>query len=210
MDRYIGRCVDCLVERDLGIFGAVLIQGPKWCGKTTTAQRFAESSLSLSDPSGGFAALQLARLDPAQAIVGPTPRLVDEWQEEPKLWDAVRFECDVRGGEPGQFILTGSATPRAENQPMHSGVGRIARLRMDTMTLFELGISSGAVSLGALLDGDSVAASLGSIAGIAGIADLLCRGGWPQAVGKTTADAMRIAAAYIDGFASLTFRGRME
>lgn len=199
MDRYIGRCVDCLVERDLGIFGAVLIQGPKWCGKTTTAQRFAESSLSLSDPSGGFAALQLARLDPAQAIVGPTPRLVDEWQEEPKLWDAVRFECDVRGGEPGQFILTGSATPRAENQPMHSGVGRIARLRMDTMTLFELGISSGAVSLGALLDGDSVAASLGSIAGIAGIADLLCRGGWPQAVGKTTADAMRIAAAYIDG-----------
>ncbi len=98
MDRYIGRCVDCLVERDLGIFGAVLIQGPKWCGKTTTAQRFAESSLSLSDPSGGFAALQLARLDPAQAIVGPTPRLVDEWQEEPKLWDAVRFECDVRGG----------------------------------------------------------------------------------------------------------------
>ena len=81
MDRYIGRCVDCLVERDLGIFGAVLIQGPKWCGKTTTAQRFAESSLSLSDPSGGFAALQLARLDPAQAIVGPTPRLVDEWQE---------------------------------------------------------------------------------------------------------------------------------
>lgn len=199
MDRYIGRCVDCLVERDLGIFGAVLIQGPKWCGKTTTAQRFAESSLSLSDPSGGFVALQLARLDPAQAIVGPTPRLVDEWQEEPKLWDAVRFECDVRGGEPGQFILTGSATPRAENQPMHSGVGRIARLRMDTMTLFELGISSGAVSLGALLDGDSVAASLGSIAGIAGIADLLCRGGWPQAVGKTTADAMRIAAAYIDG-----------
>lgn len=118
MDRYIGRCVDCLVERDLGIFGAVLIQGPKWCGKTTTAQRFAESSLSLSDPSGGFAALQLARLDPAQAIVGPTPRLVDEWQEEPKLWDAVRFECDARGGEPGQFILTGSATPRAENQPM--------------------------------------------------------------------------------------------
>lgn len=97
MDRYIRRCVDCLVERDLGIFGAVLIQGPKWCGKTTTAQRFAESSLSLSDPSGGFAALQLARLDPAQAIVGPTPRLVDEWQEEPKLWDAV---CRVLGQSP--------------------------------------------------------------------------------------------------------------
>ena len=124
MGRYIRRCVDCLVERDLGIFGAVLIQGPKWCGKTTTAQRFAESSLSLSDPSGGFAALQLARLDPAQAIVGPTPRLVDEWQEEPKLWDAVRFECDVRGGEPGQFILTGSATPRAPADAQRCGSNR--------------------------------------------------------------------------------------
>ena len=197
--KYYTRIIENELDQMLGIFGAVLIEGPKWCGKTTTAQRCAESSLSLSDPAGGFAALQLARLDPAQAIVGPTPRLVDEWQEEPKLWDAGRFEGDGRGGEPGQFILTGSATPRAENQPMHSGVGRIARLRMDTMTLFELGISSGAVSLGALLDGDSVAASLGSIAGIAGIADLLCRGGWPQAVGKTTADAMRIAVAYIDG-----------
>lgn len=111
MNRYMGRCIDSLIERDLGIFGAVLIQGPKWCGKTTTAQRFAESLLSLSDPAGDFAALQLARLDPAQALIGATPRLVDEWQEEPKLWDAIRFECDRRTDEPGQFLLTGSATP---------------------------------------------------------------------------------------------------
>lgn len=199
MSKYINRCIDRLVERDLGIFGAVLIQGPKWCGKTTTAQRFAESSLSLSDPAGGFAALQLARLDPAQAIAGATPRLIDEWQEEPKLWDAVRFECDHRAGEPGQFLLTGSATPNDSNQPMHSGIGRISRLRMETMTLFELGVSSGAVSLGSLLAGSPIGAALGSINGIAGVADLLCRGGWPQAVGKTTADAMRIAAAYVDG-----------
>ena len=88
MNRYIARCIDRLIERDLSIFGAVLIQGPKWCGKTTTAQRFAASSLSLSDPAGGFAALQLARLDPAQAVVGSAPRLIDEWQEEPKIWDA--------------------------------------------------------------------------------------------------------------------------
>lgn len=199
MTRYMSRCIDRSIERDLGIFGAVLIQGPKWCGKTTTAQRFTESSLSLSDPAGDFAALQLARIDPAQAIVGATPRLIDEWQEEPKLWDAIRFECDRRTGEPGQFLLTGSATPNDADQPMHSGIGRISRLRMETMTLAELGVSSGAVSLESLLNGCAIKAALGSINGITGIADLLCRGGWPQAVGKTTADAMRISAAYIDG-----------
>lgn len=199
MNRYLDRCIDRLIERDLGIFGAVLIEGPKWCGKTTTAQQFAESSLSLSDPTGDFAALQLARIDPAQAIVGAVPRLIDEWQEEPKLWDAIRFECDRRAGEPGQFLLTGSATPNDADQPMHSGIGRIARLRMETMTLAELGVSSGTISLESLLNGYAIKAALGSINGIAGIADLLCRGGWPQAVGKTTADAMRISAAYIDG-----------
>ena len=199
MNGYMDRCIDRSIERDLGIFGAVLIQGPKWCGKTTTAQRFAESTLSLSDPAGDFAALQLARIDPAQAIVGATPRLIDEWQEEPKLWDAIRFECDRRAGEPGQFLLTGSATPNDADQPMHSGIGRISRLRMETMTLAELGVSTRAVSLESLFNGCVIKAALGSINGIAGIADLLCRGGWPQAVGKTTADAMRISAAYIDG-----------
>lgn len=199
MVEYMSRCIDRMVERDLSIFGAVLIQGPKWCGKTTTAQRFAASTLSLSDPSGGFAARQLAELDPARAIVGPTPRLIDEWQEVPQIWDAVRFECDRRRGESGQFLLTGSATPRDSNQPMHSGVGRVSRLRMDTMTLFELGVSSGEVSVGALLSGKPTGAALGSIDGVSGIADLLCRGGWPQAVGRTTDEAMRIAASYVDG-----------
>ena len=198
MVKYIGRCIDQMVERDLGIFGAVLIQGPKWCGKTTTAQRFAASSLSLSDPVNNFAARQLAELDPAKATAGATPRLIDEWQEVPQLWDAVRYECDRRG-EPGQFILAGSATPRDDRTPMHSGVGRISRLRMDTMTLLELGVSSGTVSLGSLLSGKTTETAIGSISGIDGIADLLCRGGWPQAVGMTTAQAMRIASAYVDG-----------
>lgn len=198
MAEYIGRCIDRMVERDLGIFGAVLIQGPKWCGKTTTAQRFAASSLSLSDPEGSFAARQLAEIDQAKAIVGTTPRLIDEWQEVPSIWDAVRYECDRRG-ERGQFILTGSATPRDGRTPMHSGVGRISRLRMDTMTLFELGISKGAVSLGSLLSGKAVETAIGSIGGVDDIADLLCRGGWPQAVGMATTEAMRIASAYVDG-----------
>ena len=197
--KYYTRIIENELDQMLGIFGAVLIEGPKWCGKTTTAGTRAASRLLLMDPSRNFENRLRAETDPALAVSGEVPRLIDEWQEVPKLWDAARFECDNRGGEPGQFIFTGSATPRDNERPMHSGAGRFAKLRMDTMTLFELGISSGAVSLGALLDGDSVAASLGSIAGIAGIADLLCRGGWPQAVGKTTADAMRIAAAYIDG-----------
>ena len=98
MDRYVDRCIDKAISRNLNIFGAVLIQGPKWCGKTTSASRFANSSLSLSDPAGNFSALQLARIDPAQALAGRSPRLIDEWQEEPKLWDAVRFECDARRG----------------------------------------------------------------------------------------------------------------
>lgn len=165
----------------------MLIQGPKWCGKTTTAQRFASSSLSLPDPSGGFAARQLAELDPAQAIVGRAPRLIDEWQEVPKTWDAVRFECDRRVGDVGQFLLTGSATPRDANQPM------------DTMALLELGISSGAISLGEMLSGKPSGVAIGSIGGLSGIAELLCRGGWPQAVGRTTEEAMRIATAHIDG-----------
>ena len=198
MDSYISRCVDAAVERDLSIFGAVLIKGPKWCGKTTTAQRLAASATSLADPSGNFAARQLAELDPALATAGETPRLIDEWQEVPKIWDAVRFECDRRGGEPGQFILTGSATPCDSRQPMHSGAGRISRLRMDTMTLYELGVSSGAVSLGTLISGGRVTPSAGSIGGLSGIAELVCRGGWPQAVGRTTDDAMRIAEAYLD------------
>lgn len=198
MGDYIPRCVDAVVERYLGIFGAVLVQGPKWCGKTTTARRFAASALSLTDPVGGFAARRMAELDPSQAIAGDSPRLIDEWQEVPDVWDAVRYECDMRG-EPGQFILTGSATPRDDRAPMHSGVGRIARVRMETMSLAELGISTGEVSLGSLLDGDNGVSGIGGIKGLADIAELVCRGGWPQTAGVSTSEAMEIATAYVDG-----------
>lgn len=198
MGDYIPRCVDTVVERYLGIFGAVLVQGPKWCGKTTTARRFAASTLSLTDPSGGFAARRMAELDPSQAISGEPPRLIDEWQEVPDVWDAVRYECDMRG-EPGQFILTGSATPRDDLAPMHSGVGRFARVRMDTMSLAELGISTGEVSVESLLSGDISVSGAGGINGLAGVAELVCRGGWPQAAGASTDAAMDIAAAYVDG-----------
>ena len=132
---YIPRIADRELADRLSAFGAVLIEGPKWCGKTTTARRAAASELLVSDPANDFGNRALAELDPALAVEGASPRLIDEWQEVPKLWDAVRFECDRRGGA-GHFVLTGSATPREASRPMHSGAGRFARMRRGTMTLF--------------------------------------------------------------------------
>ena len=151
--KYYTRIIENELDQLLGIFGAVLIEGPKWCGKTTTAETRAASRLLLMDPSRNFENRLRAETDPALAVSGEVPRLIDEWQEVPKLWDAARFECDNRGGEPGQFIFTGSATPRDDKRPMHSGAGRFAKLRMDTMTLFELGKSSGAVKLSGIISG---------------------------------------------------------
>lgn len=110
--KYYTRIIENELDQMLGIFGAVLIEGPKWCGKTTTAGTRAASKLLLMDPSRNFENRLRAETDPALAVSGEVPRLIDEWQEVPKLWDAARFECDNRGGEPGQFIFTGSATPR--------------------------------------------------------------------------------------------------
>lgn len=152
--KYYTRIIENELDQLLGIFGAVLIEGPKWCGKTTTAETRAASRLLLMDPSRNFENRLRAETDPALAVSGEAPRLIDEWQEVPKLWDAARFECDNRGGEPGQFIFTGSATPRDDERPMHSGAGRFAKLRMDTMTLFELGKSSGAVKLSGIISGE--------------------------------------------------------
>ena len=118
-------------------FGAVLVQGPKWCGKTTTARRFAASTLSLTVSSGGFAARRMAELDPSQAISGEPPRLIDEWQEVPDVSDAVRYECDV--ASPASSFSTGSATPRDDLAPMHSGVGRFARVAWIRCLLRSLG-----------------------------------------------------------------------
>ena len=194
MNGYLPRLIDKKIDDTLETFGAILIRGPKWCGKTTTATGRANSKLMLADPSGNFSARALADLEPSIAIEGESPRLIDEWQEVPKLWDAVRFECD-RIGKPGLFILTGSATPNDKNAPMHSGAGRIARIDMDTMTLFELGISSGAVSLEGLFHGETYAAT--SSLGLKDLAELIVRGGWPSAIGKTTKQAANMAEDYI-------------
>lgn len=195
--RYVPRIVEGELDELLGLFGAVLIEGPKWCGKTTTAGTRAASKLLLTDPARNFENRLRAESDPALAISGKTPRLIDEWQEVPKLWDAARFECDSRGGEPGQFIFTGSATPRDEERPMHSGSGRFAKMRMDTMTLFELGESSGEVRLSGIVSGERYEGAFGPMDS-ATIAERVVRGGWPAAIGRDARAASAMARRYID------------
>ena len=197
---YIPRICDRELEEYLKTFGAVLIEGPKWCGKTTTASRQAASELRIADPANNYQNKRLAEIDVATALEGKRPRLIDEWQEVPSTWDAVRYSCDQVAGLPGQFLLTGSATPREEKKPIHSGAGRIGKLRMDTMTLFEMGISSGKSSLAKLFDGE-LPSGISTIT-LRKLAECICRGGWPAAIRFSIDQAQRISRAYIDAVAS--------
>lgn len=177
---YLPRVADGVLADKLRTAGAVQIKGPKWCGKTATAERLAASTVYLQDPDKGPSLLELASIKPSALLNGPEPRLIDEWQMAPQLWDAVRYSID-RGHGRGRFILTGSATPRESEKPKHSGVGRISKMYMHTMSLFESGESNGAVSLRSLFDGGSDVASIGDL-DVEGIAYAVCRGGWPEAV----------------------------
>jgi len=191
---YIPRFADNEIEEHLDTFGAVAVVGPKWCGKTTTARKHSASEIGIADPKANFRNKQLAELEPNLVLQGEKPRLIDEWQEVPKLWDAVRFECDSNGSD-GLFLLTGSSTPKKKAQPMHSGAGRIARVRMDTLTLQEQGVSSGVVSLSGLFSGASYSAI--SSLDLKGIAGLMVSGGWPRAMGRTARQAQLIAQNYL-------------
>ncbi|OZG61955.1 AAA superfamily ATPase [Bifidobacterium lemurum] len=195
---YIPRIVDAVIDDYLAVFPAVSIEGPKWCGKTTTATQHSKSKYSLADPEGNFRNRTLARMEPALALEGETPRLIDEWQEVPGLWDAVRFACDQDTAR-GRFILTGSSTPRKSDRPMHSGAGRIARVHMSSMTLLEQGVSSGKVSLQGLFAGESYAAV--SSLSVDQIALLVVRGGWPAALGLDARHASMTARSYLDAIA---------
>ena len=202
---YIPRTVEQKIERGLETFNALVIDGPKWCGKTTTAKRFAKSTLMVSDPTNDFENKARAQLDPKRAISGKSPRLLDEWQEVPKLWDAVRFASD-EAGQKGMFILTGSATPHEESCPMHTGVGRFGRVKMGTMTLQELGLSSCDLSLSSLAqharEKDSEKIYLGNL-DAERIAELLVRGGWPGAIDLSLAQAGATAKNYIDAICEI-------
>lgn len=176
---YNKRLVDDLLDRKLQGKGAVLVEGPKWCGKTTTSAQKASSILKLGNVATLRHSLEIAEMDPALLLKGKTPRLIDEWQTIPVIWDSVRSEVDERN-EFGQFILTGSAVPVNPELLMHTGTGRITRLTMRTMTLFESGESNGDVSLAELFDNPEKIYSENSI-DIEQLTFLTCRGGWPQA-----------------------------
>ena len=198
MDGYRHRIMDSLLERKLQAKGAVLIEGPKWCGKTTTAEEIAASKVLLAraDVKGSFKSL--LEIDMDVALSGDTPMLIDEWQTVPKLWDAVRYAVDHRR-KMGQFILTGSAVPDkdAEEEREHSGTGRFAWLTMRPMTLFESGESNGRVSLGSLFDAPERILEKNELK-LQDVAFLICRGGWPMAVGLSEEAALEQAFDYYD------------
>ena len=179
LKRYKPRIVDRILREKLESKGAVLIEGAKWCGKTTTASRLSKSILYMQDPERVRQNIELAELKPSKLLEGDTPRLIDEWQLAPKLWDAIRFEVDRRDTF-GQFILTGSSIPADTSNIYHSGVGRITKLLMRPMSLFESGESNGSVSLRQLFENKPVDGC--ADIDIDRAAFLICRGGWPKAL----------------------------
>lgn len=196
MREYKKRIADELLERKLKGKGAVLIEGPKWCGKTTTAEQVSGSILYMATPEDKEQNVALAELNPSLLLKGETPRLIDEWQIAPKLWDAIRFEVDHRG-EEGQFILTGSAVPADMKDVTHTGTGRIARLTMRPMTLYESGESNGSISLSELLSGNSKISGINELS-LEDIAYLCCRGGWPRSIFMDKDIALDQAFDYYD------------
>ena len=180
MENYRPRICDQLLVELLEACGSVLVEGSKWCGKTTTAEQAAGSIVYMADPEDGERNIQLARTSPKFLLEGETPRLIDEWQVVPKLWDAVRFEVDHRR-KLGQFILTGSAVPASRDEIIHTGTGRIASLLMRPMSLWESGDSNGSVSLESLFDAPEQLTPKSAL-GIEDLAFVVCRGGWPMAI----------------------------
>lgn len=196
MKEYKTRLADRILHKKLLSTGAVLIEGAKWCGKTTTAEQIAKSTLFMQEPVQKRQNLEMAEMNPSFLLKGETPRLIDEWQLAPKLWDAVRFEVDQRD-EFGQFILTGSAVPANISEISHSGTGRISRMLMRPMSLYETGESNGSISLSALFSDNAKIAGVNSL-DLEQISFLICRGGWPKSIGCTSEIALQLAINYFD------------
>ena len=193
--KYFPRLCDKLLKRQLESSGAVLVEGPKWCGKTSTSREAAQSILYMQDPDRGPGYIRLADTMPSQLLQGEKPRVIDEWQEAPVLWDAVRFDVD-KTNLRGQYILTGSAVPKEDDMPKHTGTGRISRLKMRPMTLFESRESNGSVSLKEMFDGKTDIFGENPLS-IPDLATALCRGGWPNAVASDDRSSMT-ARNYVD------------
>ena len=180
MNYYKKRILDSVLERRFRTTGAILLEGIKWCGKTTTCEQLSKSVIYMDEPEKRDHNILMARIRPSEVLDGESPRLIDEWQIAPILWDAIRYRVDHGGGR-GLFLLTGSAVPANEDEMKHSGTGRFAWVRMRTMSLFESGESSGEVSLGALFDGEDCTGAHPVVSQLPDIATAICRGGWPVA-----------------------------
>jgi len=192
---YKPRIIDKQIEKYLNIFGAVCVEGPKWCGKTWTSLSHSKSVIYIGDPNGNFQNRKLAELNPTSVLKGEVTRLVDEWQEVPALWDGVRAEVDKRGLK-GQFILTGSSTPNKKGV-LHSGVGRIHTIKMRPMSLYESGDSTGDVSLLKLFD-NKINTTLVKEINLEKLIELVVRGGWPSSLSLDTLYQGDITKSYLD------------
>jgi predicted AAA+ superfamily ATPase len=192
---YQPRLADVLLEKALRSSGAVVLEGPKWCGKTWTGMRHATSAVWVADPTNDYLTHRIGQTDPFSLLTGEQPVLIDEWQDAPGLWDAVRMSIDRQPGT-GRYLLTGSATPR-DGVVSHSGTGRIARLRMWPMTLAESGRSSSDVSLADLLDGRTPATKTSQWTE-PDLVEAIVRGGWPGSLGMPLPDAAQVPVNYLD------------
>lgn len=193
---YLPRLCDAELKLALQSSGAVLIEGAKWCGKTSTVAKAAKSVIYMQDPDYSISYRQMADTKPSLLVKGETPKLIDEWQVAPVIWDAVRIEVDQRI-EKGQFILTGSAVP-PENVTAHTGTGRISRLKMRPMSLFESNESNGEISLKSLFNGHQKESHSASKLTVENIAFIICRGGWPASILLEGVPALRMAIDYVE------------
>ena len=194
MREYMPRLVDNEIKMLMGAFGAVEIAGPKWCGKSTTAERICKSTLRMQDPVTRGRNLELASLRPSQLLKGENPRLIGEWQAAPQLWDAVRIDVDRRG-ETGLYVMTRSSSAD-RTEMMHSGIGRIGSVRMRTLSLSEMTLSTGTVTLKGLFNGEESEGR--SPIGLEDVARLIVRGGWPASVGKSDSSAATQVSGYCE------------
>jgi len=196
---YIKRIIDKTIAEKLQIMGCVVVRGPKWCGKTTTSEQFSKSVIELQDPVEGAKYKEIAENNIKLLLEGENPRLVDEWQLIPKIWNAIRYDVDKRD-KPGLYIITGSVTPNdADKKDLHSGTGRMSFVTMYPMSLYESGDSNGSISLSDILDGSVDVNGQKSDISYERLAYLTCRGGWPSAVKMTDENAaLKIAKEYLD------------
>lgn len=193
MKKYLPRIVDSILKNKLEYMGAVVIEGPKWCGKSTTAKQFSKSVIELQDPDKKIQYDNISETKPSLFLEGEKPRLFDEWQMYPVIWDSIRTDVD-RTGEKGQYILTGSAKP-VENGIMHTGTGRISKLLMRTMSLYESGDSNGLVSLKDIIDGKDISGV--SNLELEDIINVMVRGGWPESLNISGDNKFKVAKEYV-------------